>query len=104
MARSFLEKKGFEILEQNFRCRFGELDLVCKKNGNLVFVEVKTRRSTVFGEGVEAVDARKQGKMLKTALYYLHKNKMQNSSFQFDVISIQSGKEERVDHLEHVFP
>lgn len=101
-AAQFLKTKGFEILEQNFRCRTGEIDIVCRDEDEIVFVEVKTRINSIFGEGLESVNAKKQMKMIKTAQYYLRLHGQENQAYRFDVISILANVN-RIDHLEYAF-
>ncbi|MGH7433691.1 MAG: YraN family protein, partial [Candidatus Methylomirabilales bacterium] len=67
VARRFLEDLGFRIVEENFSCPLGELDLIAEEGDVLVFVEVKTRRSALFGTPAEAVHARKQRQILRVA-------------------------------------
>ena len=69
-AAAFLQKQGFRILEKNFRCRQGEIDLVCREGKELVFTEVKYRSDVSCGSPFEAVDFRKQEKIRRTALFY----------------------------------
>ncbi|SFR67151.1 putative endonuclease [[Clostridium] aminophilum] len=85
----FLESIGFRILERNFRSRFGEIDLIARENGYLVFVEVKYRKDGRSGDPAEAVDARKQHKIQMTAQYYLTKNGFSpDIPIRFDVAAI----------------
>ena len=72
-AAQYLETLGYQIVELNFRCRQGEIDLIAKEDGYLVFVEVKYRSSRQSGEPQEAVDLRKQRKISRTAAYYCMK-------------------------------
>lgn len=74
-AACVLKKHGYKILQRNFRSRFGEIDIIAKKNEYLVFVEVKYRKSTDYGGGAAAIDARKQERIRKTAAIYLRKIK-----------------------------
>ena len=74
MAESMLFSEGYTILERNFRSYYGEADIICRKDGVLFFVEVKTRTSEKFGEPDEAVDEVRKFRMRKTAEYYLYKN------------------------------
>lgn len=67
---SYLMKQGYQVLQYNFRCRMGEIDIVAKDGAYLVFVEVKYRRNAASGEPLEAVDFRKQKKISKAAAYY----------------------------------
>ena len=89
LACRFLEEKGFTLLERNFHCRFGEIDLIMQDNGSIVFVEVRYRRSNNFGSGAETITASKQSKLIKTASAYLQQHaKLNQYPARFDVVSI----------------
>ena len=89
LAASSLERAGYEILCRNYRCRHGELDIVAREGRHLVFVEVKSRRSLRFGEPHEAVDARKQRRISRTALHYLQHHGGTEQDARFDVLLIR---------------
>lgn len=89
LAASFLENQGLRIIEKNFRCRFGEIDLIAKDKNYLVFAEVKWRNSGFSGTAKEAVTYEKQRTISKVAKYYLFQKKISFDSFlRFDVIAI----------------
>ena len=71
LALRYLQSKGLSLIEKNFSCRYGEIDLVMLHKKVVVFVEVRYRKNTQFGTGAETVDYRKQQKLLNTAQYYL---------------------------------
>ena len=71
MAVQYLTEAGYHILERNFRCRTGEIDIIAKDGAYLVFVEVKYRASAACGSALEAVDYRKQQSILRVAQYYM---------------------------------
>jgi putative endonuclease len=71
LAAQFLEARGLKILERNFRCRAGEVDLIVRDGRTIVFVEVRLRAGDAFGGAVASVDARKQAKVLRAARHYL---------------------------------
>ena len=87
-AAKFLKQRGYKIIAKQYKNQFGEIDLVCRHEGVLVFVEVKTRRSSKSGRPEEAVDAHKQRQITRTALAYLKKNGLLESPARFDVVSI----------------
>lgn len=92
-AAQYLETLGYQILEQNFRCRTGEIDLVAKESGYLVFIEVKYRSGTQMGEPQEAVNYRKQQKICRTASYYCLKQRISpQQPCRFDVAACCAGK------------
>lgn len=87
-AVTVLKKQGYKILERNFRSRFGEIDIIAKKNEYLVFIEVKYRKTMEYGGGAAAVDIRKQERIRKTAAIYLRK--LNPEPFvRFDVFILQ---------------
>ena len=104
LAAESLERQGYRILERNFRCRYGEIDLVAEHEGDLVFVEVKTRRGTAYGRPEEAVNLRKQRKIIQVALFYLDLHACSERSWRIDVVAIQmsaSGKLEEIRTYAH---
>ena len=89
LACEFLERKGLKLIERNFHCRFGEIDLVMQDKNSLVFVEVRYRRSDNFGTAAETVTSSKQAKLIKTATVYLQQHaKINKYPARFDVVSI----------------
>ena len=82
-----LIKEAYKILERNYQNRFGEIDIIAEKNKEIVFIEVKYRKTSKFGYGYEAVDRRKIMKILKLANYYIQSKKYQNYKIRFDCIS-----------------
>lgn len=89
IALAYLKKNGYRICETNFRCPLGEIDIIARdKTNEIVFVEVKTRKSNQLGYPEQAVGARKQKKLSQLALWYLQKKKMSDASARFDVIAI----------------
>jgi putative endonuclease len=89
MAASYLKARGYVILEQNFRCRTGEIDIIARENGYLIFVEVKYRRDSAKGFPEEAVNFHKMQKITRTAQYYmLIKQQPQDTPCRFDVVTI----------------
>src|SRR6266581_880712 len=95
LAAGELSRQGYRILEQNFRCSYGEIDLVAEDEHDLVFVEVKTRRGTAYGLPEEAVTLRKRRKLVEIATYYLDLHAASERAWRIDVIAVQlnqSGK------------
>lgn len=100
-AAAFLERKGFRLLEKNFRCRTGEIDLIMQDGDTLVFVEVKFRSSRSMGFGEESVNLRKQQTIYKVAQFYLLKRQLGEPNCRFDVVAVDGNGEIR--HLENAF-
>ena len=86
-AARWVREQGGRVIAANFRCRFGEIDLICEERGYLCFTEVKLRKSSRFGSAGAYVDVRKQQKLYTTAQFYLmsHPTRLQP---RFDVIEI----------------
>ena len=87
----FLEARGWKVLERNWRCRYGELDLVAEDGGTLVFVEVKARSSRRRGSPEEAVDAAKQARLSRIAGEYLAAHGALERTCRFDVVAVEDG-------------
>lgn len=87
-AGDYLEKQGYQILEYNYRCRKGEIDIIAREGEYLVFCEVKYRRSPESGDPSEAVDMRKQRRISGGAVCYLTEKGLADVPCRFDVISI----------------
>ena len=95
LAVGFLQKRGFKILNENYHARVGEIDIIAEKEGQLVFIEVKTRLSDKFGLPEEAVDDRKKARMYETALQYMGKMQINHDNFRLDCIAIMIDKENK---------
>lgn len=103
LAARYLEGKGYEIIERNYRHRQSEIDLIARKDNLLVFVEVKTRTSIKFGYPEEFVDERKEAKVLEGAENYIFTNDWRGF-VRYDIVAIiYSGKEPEITHLEDAF-
>jgi putative endonuclease len=87
----FLVRQGYTIVTTNYRTLFGEIDVIARHEGDLVFIEIKYRRSDEYGWPAEAVTRRKQGRMVRSALVYLKQHKLSNVSVRFDVLAIGPG-------------
>ena len=101
-AGCYLEQMGYEILEYNYRCRFGEIDIVAKDGEYVVFCEVKYRADGRKGNPLEAVDVRKQKVIFRCAMYYLTEHHLEDVPCRFDVIGIQ-GKDGKVTYIKNAF-
>lgn len=90
LAGRYLEKQGYEIIQYNFRCRQAEIDIVAREDRFLVFVEVKWRSSGRNGAPEEAVDRRKQARILRAALFYFARYRLpEDTPVRFDVVAIE---------------
>lgn len=84
----YLEKIGYKILERNFICRQGEIDIIAKDKEEYVFIEVKTRSNLCYGRPVEAINTYKQKHIYKSTKYYLHVNQLEHCFIRFDVMEV----------------
>lgn len=104
LARKFLNKKGFNIVERNFRCRFGEIDLILRKDKAFHFVEVKYRRTLEYGLPQESVNIRKQKKIQNAALVWLKKRHLPiDTEVHFDVLAINHGDNIEYEYIGDAF-
>ncbi|MCI5146934.1 MAG: YraN family protein [Candidatus Electrothrix sp. AR3] len=102
-AVRYLEQQGYTILERNFRLRIGEVDIIARDGAYLVFIEVKTRRSNVFGSPFEAVNQRKQQRIARVALAYVARQPLE-MPVRFDVAAVHiAGQTVRVELLKNAF-
>ncbi|PSQ95175.1 MAG: YraN family protein [Bacteroidetes bacterium SW_9_63_38] len=107
VAASFLKEAGYRVLERNYRFKHKEIDLVCydpRKEGEIVFVEVKTRSGTGFGPPEAAVTDSKKAALMEGARAYLHEQKREDAPARFDVIGVlltDDGPE--ITHYENAF-
>lgn len=100
-AAGFLEKHGYHILEQNYRCRQGEIDIIARKGKLLIFAEVKYRGGNAMGSPEEAVNLKKQRKISRCALDYMTRRRISDIPVRFDVLAISGAGEIR--HYEDAF-
>ncbi len=106
LAFQFLVRKGYKVLLRNYSCPLGEIDLIAKESGALVFIEVKTRRSDAMGLPSESVTFRKRGQIARTAEYYMKRYGIKDCPCRFDVVSIllgESGDDPQIDLIRHAF-
>ena len=102
IALKYIISKGGKIIEKNYRTKMGEIDLIAKLNGELVFVEVKSRSNINYGYPSEAVNYKKKRKITNVAKYYLIDNSLDNLSIRFDVIEIYLN-EKKINHIVNAF-
>ena len=85
----YLKRNGYKILERNYYCKIGELDIVALDKDEFVFIEVKTRSQNKYGNPVDAVDLNKKRHIYKTAQYYVMKTRIENKKMRFDIIEVK---------------
>jgi putative endonuclease len=89
LAADYLQKAGYEIVCRNYRCRYGELDLVCREEGVWCFVEVKVRKSTQYGDGLQAITTLKKKHLRAAARVFLNQQNDTDGAGRFDIVAIQ---------------
>ncbi len=103
LACGYLQSQGLVLIEKNYRCRRGEIDLVMKQNDTLVFVEVRYRKNQDFGGAKESVTPSKQAKLRATALHYMQLRQI-NTNARFDVIAVTgTGTLENIEWIQNAF-
>lgn len=100
IATKYLEQIGYEILQRNFECKQGEIDIIAKDKEEIVFVEVKTRANMLYGKPKEAVDTIKQKHIYKSAEFYIYIKHLENLPVRIDVIEVYKKKEKYI--LNHI--
>lgn len=104
IAVAYLKKEGFAVLERNYRCLFGEVDVVAKEGDTIVFVEVKSRRSERFGDPQMAVGLKKQKKLSRISLKYLEERHLYPCNARFDVVAVRIMPEgDKVELIRNAF-
>ena len=99
LACDYLRARGYEILERNYRCRSGEVDIVAREGAATVFVEVKDRRGRSHGEGHESVTFGKRRRVVRAARLYAASHGLSETPIRFDVVSIE--RDSRGDRIRH---
>ena len=101
-AAEYLSRNGYLILQRNFKCKTGEIDIIAVEDGCTVFVEVKTRKNSNYGYASEFVDFRKQEKIRKAAMYFI---KSYDADIRFDVIEVYhtGAVVNKINHIKDAF-
>ena len=102
IAARYLAEHGFVIRERNWRAGHGELDIVAERAGEIVFVEVRARRSNEYGTPEETLGAHKRAKLIETAQAYLQAHDLYDAQWQIDVIAIDMDQHNAVTRLDHI--
>jgi putative endonuclease len=105
LAAQFLQRQGYRIAQQNYRCRSGEIDIVAWDDATLVFVEVKMKGQTAFGTPQAMVHTSKQKKIVHVAMTYVQQHHLQDTNIRFDVVAILAlpGTQPDVTHVRDAF-
>ena len=103
---NFFQEKGLSLIERNFRCKLGEIDLIMRDCGDVVFVEVRMRNNPNFGQAAETVTRSKQQKIIRAASYYLQLNpRLADMGCRFDVVAVTNNTDSSatVDWIQDAF-
>ncbi len=105
LATAYLCKSRYSIIVRNYRTRYGEIDIIAEKNTIIIFVEVKTRKSSFLESPFSAVTIKKQKQISKVAQEYLAKNNLFDRDARFDVIAVTSHEPQKpqIEHLKNAF-
>lgn len=95
-AASLLRGQGLRIIDTNYRCRFGEIDIVARSETHLIFVEVRYRNTAHYGGGAASVDFRKQRKLILAARHFLSQGRFNELPCRFDVIEASQGSADKL--------
>ena len=101
-AASYLRSQGYQVVERNFHCPWGEIDIVAQQGATQVFVEVKARRSDRLGTALESVTSRKQQHLVLAAQEYLQRHGLEERPWRIDVIAVRLGQRDRVESVQHL--
>lgn len=97
VAVAELRKRGYEIIERNYRIRLGEIDIVAKHGGEIVFVEVKTRSSAEGGDPQDSVTKRKGRRLVTLGMIYLAEKRLDGVQWRIDVVAVRVGRDGRAE-------
>lgn len=103
LACDYLLQQGLTLVERNYYCRMGEIDLIMQHQNSLVFIEVRYRKNNLFGGAAESITTKKQDKLQKTALHYIQQHKSRQNT-RFDVVAITGQHPEQIlEWIQNVF-
>ena len=100
LAGEFLERKGYRIIQTNYRCPEGEIDIVAEHEGSLVFVEVRTKRSQEFGSPEESITPAKMERLRAAAARYIQNHQNPPASWRIDAVVVELDRSNRVSRIE----
>lgn len=100
LARDYLKKHGYSIVQTNFRCRNGEVDIIARQKKTLVFVEVRTKRNLEYGTPEESITRTKSHRLRATAYYYLKSLEKQPASWRIDFVAVELDDQDKATRIE----
>lgn len=102
LSKKYLKENGYIIIEENFSCPYGEIDIIALSDKYLCFMEVKTRYTTKFGLPLESITPAKQRKIIKTAQYFICKNKLFKHFCRFDALEVTFTNDSNFPKINHI--
>ena len=102
LAAKFLKRKGYTIIQRNYRCKLGEIDIIAEQDRTIVFVEVRTKQTERFGPPQYSITSGKRWQISKAALYYIKEKRLVERSCRFDVIAVTFSSGSRRPEIEHI--
>lgn len=102
-AANYLISKGYKIIDRNYRTKIGEIDIIAIISGVLVFVEVKSRTNINYGYPYEAVNWKKQDKIIKSSFIYMKQKRFNNYQIRYDIIEVYLEEKTKIKHIENAF-
>ena len=103
IACTYLKKRRYEIIEKNFFCKLGEIDIIAKQENIIIFIEVKTRKNKYYGNPAEAINKTKKIHMYNVAKYYMQIKELRNIQVRFDAIEIMMERGEiKINHIKQI--
>lgn len=103
LAKEYIIAKGYKVLELNYTTKLGEIDIIALDKNIIVCIEVKTRTNTNFGYAYEAVNLKKQRKIINTSNIYIKHKKINNIQIRYDIIEVYLEKCIKINHIENAF-
>lgn len=100
LAQAFLKKRGYQIIETNYRCPHGEIDIVARQKDCLAFVEVRSKKNLDYGTPEESITQRKKERLVSSALAYLQEHEAFRGSWRIDVVLIEFDERDRARRME----
>ena len=102
IAARFLKRKGYRIVQRNYTCKLGEIDIIAQHDSTLIFVEVRSKQTEKFGPPQYSVNSAKQRQISRAALYYIKENKITGQTCRFDVVAVTFLPDSRKPEVEHI--
>lgn len=103
IARDYLIDKGYKILEINYKNKLGEIDIIALDMDILTFIEVKSRTSIHYGYPYEAVNFKKQKKIMNVSMIYIKHKKIRNMQLRYDIIEVYLREKDKINHIKDAF-